>query len=583
MTIDIEQGSPRFPTATSSISASSRAEMDAALQDLQAHKNAWVALPVSERIVILDRLIRDFLAIAPRWAAALTAAKGIPDDAPAVAEEWGAGVWPVMRSLRQLRQVLGEIAQMGRPHIPGPVTTRSDGQVVAQVFPFTPYDRIFFMGVTAEIWMEPGVSAEAMRQSQAAIYHDANHEGKVALVLGAGNVASIAPLDILYKLFQEDQVVIIKMNPVNAYIGPLLNEAFRALVEPGFLRIVYGGAQEGAYLCQSDLVDEIHITGSDKTFDAIVFGSGPEGAARKASHEPLLHKRITGELGNVSPVIVVPGPWSEADLSYQAEHLATMLTNNAGFNCNATRVIIQHAGWPQREQLLQHIRQVLNEVPLRSAYYPGAQDRQRAFVAGHPGADQYGTAAPDQLPWTLIPGVDPHNSDDICFTTEAFCGLFAETPLEAGSVAEYIERAVAFCNDRLWGTLNATILVHPKSLKDPRVKDAVERAVANLRYGNVGVNYWAGSSFVLGVTTWGAFPGHPLYDIQSGTGVVHNNLMFAHPQKSVLRGPWRATPKPTWFVTQGKTARKVFPKLVEFDAAPTPLKVPGVMWSAIAG
>jgi hypothetical protein len=107
--------------------------------------------------------------------------------------------------------------------------------------------------------------------------------------------------------------------------------------------------------------------------------------------------------------------------------------------------------------------------------------------------------------------------------------------------------------------------------------------VANLRYGNVGVNYWAGSSFVLGVTTWGAFPGHPLHDIQSGTGVVHNNLMFAHPQKSVLRGSFRTTPKPPWFVTQGKSGRKIFPKLVAFDAAPSPLKVPGIMWTAIAG
>ena len=583
MTIDIEQGSPRFPTAASSISATSQADMDAALQELQAHKNAWVALSVSERIVMLDRLIQDFLVVAPRWANALTGAKGIPADAPAAAEEWGAGVWPVMRSLRQLRQVLSEIAQTGHPKIPGPVRTRPDGQVVAQVFPLTPYDRIFFTGVTAEIWMEPGVTIDSMKQTQAAIYSGKTHEGKVVLVPGAGNVASIAPLDILYKLFQEDQVVIIKMNPVNAYIGPLLNEAFRALVEPGFLRIVYGGAVEGAYLCNSDLVDEIHITGSDKTFDAIVFGSGPEGATRKANHQPILHKRITGELGNVSPVIVVPGPWSEADLNYQAEHLVTMLTNNAGFNCNATRVIIQHAGWQKREQLLQSMRQVLKEVPLRSAYYPGAQERQRAFVADHPDAEQYGMAAPDQLPWTLIPGVDSQNSDDICFTTEAFCGLFAETPLEAGSVVEYIERAVAFCNDQLWGTLNATILVHPKSLKDPRIKEAVERAVANLRYGNVGVNYWAGSSFVLGVTTWGAFPGHPLYDIQSGTGVVHNNLMFAHPQKSVLRGPFRATPKPPWFVTEGKSGRKIFPQLVDFDAAPSPLKVPGIMWTAIAG
>ncbi|GAC1567366.1 MAG: hypothetical protein NVS3B14_13210 [Ktedonobacteraceae bacterium] len=131
--------------------------------------------------------------------------------------------------------------------------------------------------------------------------------------------------------------------------------------------------------------------------------------------------------------------------------------------------------------------------------------------------------------------------------------------------------------------MNATILVHPTSLKDPQVKEAVERAVANLHYGTVGVNYWAGTGFALGTTTWGAFPGHALNDIQSGRGVVHNTLMFARPQKSVLRAPFRSFPKPTWFVTQGKIARKVFPKIVTFDAAPSPWKVPGILWSAIAG
>src|SRR5581483_1655232 len=150
--------------------------------------------------------------------------------------------------------------------------------------------------------------------TQAVAYANKNHGGRVPLVLGAGNVSSIGPLDVVYKLFVEDQVVVFKTNPVNAYLGPLMEEGFRALVEPGYLRVVYGGAAEGAYLCNSAGVDEIHITGSDKTFDAIVFGAGPEGAERKAAHQPLLDKRITGELGNVSPVIVVPGPWSKKEL-----------------------------------------------------------------------------------------------------------------------------------------------------------------------------------------------------------------------------------------------------------------------------
>src|ERR1700694_426691 len=179
MTIDTLHGSPQFPTVSGSIQSSSQDEMDTALQTLHAQKDAWVALSIPECIVILNRLIRDFAAIAPRWVAACIKAKGIAEDSPTVAEEWGAGVWPVMKNLRQLRQALGEIAEVGHPTIPGPVTTPPDGQVVAQGFPLTTYDRICFMGVTAEMWMEPGVTAETIRQTQAEIYHDKNHEGKV--------------------------------------------------------------------------------------------------------------------------------------------------------------------------------------------------------------------------------------------------------------------------------------------------------------------------------------------------------------------------------------------------------------------
>ena len=583
MTIVTHRGSPSFPTVLGSISPSTRDEMDAAVQALQSHKDEWVTRTVRERIASLDRLTQDFAAIAPRWVAACLQAKSVAEDAPTASEEWTVGPWPVLKNLRQLRQSLSDIETYGHPRIPGPVTTRPGSQVVAHVFPQTTYDRLFFYGVTAEVWMEPGVTVEELPQTQATAYQAQQYEGKVALVLGAGNVSSIGPMDILYKLFVEDQVVLFKTNPVNAYLGSLIEESFRALVEPGFLRVVHGGAVEGAYLCNHPGIDEIHITGSDKTFDAIVFGPGPEGAARKAEHKPLLTRRVTGELGNVSPVIVVPGPWSASDIAYQSEHLVTMLTNNAGFNCNATRVIIDHASWAQRDQLLQQMRQVLTGIPPRAAYYPGAQQRHQTFVAEHPEAEQFGTPTNGQLPWTLIAGVDPGNAEDVCFTTEVFCSLFAETPIDAANVLEYINRAVAFANEHLWGTLNATIIVHPKSLKDPAIAAAVERAVANLHYGTVGVNYWAGAGFALAVTTWGAFPGHDIANIQSGTGVVHNSLMFSRPQKSVLHGPFRSIPTPPWFVTRGKIARKLFPQLTAFEAAPSLWKVPELMWSAMMG
>jgi hypothetical protein len=401
-------------------------------------------------------------------------------------------------------------------------------------------------------------------------------------VLGAGNVSSIGPMDTLYKLFAENRVVLLKEHPVNDYLGPLLAEGFAPLVRRGYLRIVYGGAEEGAYLCRHPHVDEIHITGSDKTVEAIVFGPGKDGAAHKAARRPQLTKPISSELGNVSPWIVVPGAWTASDLRYQAENIASSLVNNAGFNCNATRMIITHAGWEQRRALLDQVRELLAQHPTRRAYYPGAAERWRRFVERYPSDERFGADDFGRLPWTLIPALDAALEGDLAQREEAFCGVTAETALAGRDPAAFLDAAVDYANDKLWGTLNATLVVHPSSLRDPKLAAAVERAIENLRYGTVAINHWAAIGYGMVATTWGAFPGADLYDIQSGTGVVHNTLMFDRPQKSVLRAPFRARPKPAWFLSNDQSLA-LGRKMTRFEAEPSALKLPGIFASALTG
>jgi acyl-CoA reductase-like NAD-dependent aldehyde dehydrogenase len=579
------RGTPKPPAPptplNAGIDASSQVALDAAVAGLKGRKGDWVKVTVAERIALVDELIHGFLGVADRWTAACLKAEGLDPSHPSAGEEALVGPYFVLRNLRLLKKSLQGIAAHGSPTIPGPVRTLPSGQVSARIFPQDLWDRLFYTGVTAEVWMEPGVTAADLRETQAVAYRRKD-AGGVCLVLGAGNVSSIGPMDALYKLFVEDRVVVYKVHPVNVYLGPLLEEGFRALVDRGFLRQVYGGAAEGAYLCRHADVDEIHITGSDKTYEAIVYGPGAEGEARKREDRPVLDKPITAELGNVSPVIVVPGPWSEGDLAYHAENLVTMLTNNAGFNCNATRVIVTHAGWSQREPLLSKLQEILGRVPTRKAYYPGAADRYNAFLGQHPEARVFGEGEGERLPWALIPGLDAARRDEICYTTEAFAGIFAETPIAADSVAGYVEKAVAFANETLWGTLNATLLVHPKSLADPAVAKAVETAITGLRYGTVAVNHWAAIGYGLVVTPWGAFPGHDRQDIQSGTGIVHNTLMFSRVEKSVVRAPFRVLPKPVWFATH-RTAHRLTPKLSRFEAAPSLAKLPGIFSLALRG
>ena len=98
-------------------------------------------------------------------------------------------------------------------------------------------------------------------------------------------------------------------------------------------------------------MDAVHITGSVAAHEAIIWGADPaERERRKRADEPLLDKPITSELGNVSPWIIVPGHYSSLQLQAQVENVAASITNNAGFNCVATRVIITCKHWPQREE-----------------------------------------------------------------------------------------------------------------------------------------------------------------------------------------------------------------------------------------
>ncbi|MGH3443373.1 MAG: aldehyde dehydrogenase family protein [Nitriliruptorales bacterium] len=575
------RGTIAIPEADLQIPPTPREEIDKVVAAVRAQKGVWPQISVEERLALVERVRADTRAVAEDWASSELAAKRIDPEDPAASEGWMTGPVILLRNLRQLRDVLTDIRDDGKPQLPGEATTRADGQVVVPVFPATTYDRLLFAGVTAEVRLEHGTTLADLEEQVGLVYRDANdEEGEVAFVLGAGNVSAIPAMDSLSKLFVENQVVVMKMNPVNEHVGPILERAFAALIERDLLRIVYGGADVGSYLVDHDGIDAVHMTGSDKTFEAIVFGPGEEGQRRKEERRPELTKPITAELGNVTPVIVVPGPWSDGDIAYHGENIATMLTNNVGFNCIAVRAIVTHGSWARRRDLLDSIRGFLRQAGRRHAYYPGAADRMERFLDGHPEAEKYGTADDGALPWTLVPDVPARSQDEILFEAECFTPVTAEVPLDAPrDVAAFVDAAVEFCNERLWGTLGATIIIHPRQLKDPEIAAAFDRALANLRYGTVCVNHWSGVAYVLGTTPWGAFPGHDVADIQSGIGKVHNLLMLPRTEKAVLRAPFRVRPKPVWFVTHrrgGEVARKIG----DLEADGSPRHLPEILWAA---
>jgi acyl-CoA reductase-like NAD-dependent aldehyde dehydrogenase len=550
------------------------------LNELQANKDRWAITDVGERVHILDAIRRGLLSVTENWVALCMEAKGMPVNSRGEGEEWGM-LGNVYNLLDSLRSSLTDIKRYGRPRIVGPVSMLPNGQVSARVFPRTRTQAMLYSGLSEEVWMEPGVTVEETLQSQAQIYRGKAGRGAVNLVLGAGNASSLPVNDGLCKLFLENHVVVLKLNPVNAYLRPLIEKALSSLIERGFFRLVSGGIAEGNYLCNHPAVDEIHLTGSDKTFEAIMFGPGPEGARRKANRTPLISKNVTGELGNITPIIIVPGPWSGGDIKKQAEKIAGWLVSNAGCNCLTPRVLVQHRDWPQRERLVEAISDVVSGLETRRAYYPGAEEKHAAFVSAHPEARQLGRVSPGHLPWTLVADVDPGNTGDICFNTEAFCSLFAETGIEAEGVPEFIDRAVDFANRTLWGTLTASIIIHPKSVLDPDVVAGLDRALTNLRYGTICINDWGGSAYDLALTPWGGFPGQDIYDVQSGIGATNNSLMFNKAQKAVIRGPFIKTPDPGMVTFRHYS--ELEREFTYYLASGSKWRIPGIVWTSLRG
>jgi hypothetical protein len=492
---------------------------------------------------------------------------------PLEGEEAISGPWALIRALNLYMATLHEIETFGSPQLDAKrVHTRPGGQVVVDVFPSDFYDGILLSGVRGEVWMQPGVTAGTVAQTMGLWYREETHAPRVALVLGAGNIASIAPLDVLYKLVAEGAVCVLKMNPVNQYLGPIFEDVFKPVVDAGYLRFAYGGAEAGKYLCAHPLVDEIHITGSDKTHDAIVFGDGPDAAERKARNEPVLRKPITSELGNISPTIVVPGPWNASDIRFQAEHIVTQKLHNGGFNCIASQVLILPADWEGTPTLIAAIDDVMRHAIDRPAYYPGAAQRVAALSGGQDAVRRFGKEGDGYVPRTVV-RVDAASPGE-SFTTEAFSSVLSIVTIP-GDVDAYCASAVAFANDRLWGTLGGNLIVHPATMREHAA--TIDRAVADMRYGCVGVNAWTGVGFLLCETTWGAFPGHTLDDVRSGIGLVHNTHLFSRAQKSVVYAPFAPyprslfgygmtlLPKPPWFVTNRNEA-KIGEALCAFEA-----------------
>jgi aldehyde dehydrogenase (NAD(P)+) len=448
---------------------SEKTDIDAALADLQRGEHVWAATALPVRRALLDE-VHDLTArYAGEWVQAALAIKDLDPDSPLVGEEWISGPYPMLTGTAALSESLAAIETGRSPLHRMKITPAPGNRVTVQVLPDGRFDTLLLNGFSAEVWLQPGIDSDTARRAAGLGQLSPESTGGIGLVLGAGNITSIAPLDVLYEIYAHNRVAALKLNPITDPLLPVLTKIFAPLIDRGLVRIFTGGAEVGTYLVNHGLVAHVHMTGSSTTHDAIVFGTGPDGQRRRSQNTPLLTKPISSELGGVSPTIIFPGSWSRADLRFQAEHVATQRLHNGGYNCVAAQAVVLSARWPQKDQFLGELRSAMARAPRRTAYYPGSDERLRSALDCYPGAEQLGSHGER----VLISGLNlarPHP----LLEAEYFAPVLGVVELpETGE--EFARASVRFVNTKCAGTLGANLIAHPTTIK--RLGRALDTAV----------------------------------------------------------------------------------------------------------
>ncbi|WP_341956407.1 aldehyde dehydrogenase family protein [Microbacterium sp. LWH13-1.2] len=557
-------------TTTTDLPEGERERLDAAIAELHVGSRTWSALTLAQRVTLLHGVRTSVAATAEDWANTAAASKGLDGRHPLRGEEWLSGPYSVLGALDAYIETLTRLANGTNPLDGVRIDRAPGGRSRVHAFPLTGIDRFLLSGYTGEVWLEPGMTPNGARAAAGLAQRTPSETGGVGLVLGAGNITSIPVLDVLYELLAHNRTALLKVNPTQDALVPVYKRAFAPLIALGLLRIVRGGPAVGVYLTGHPDLAHVHITGSAATFDAIVWGSGSAATRRRRENRPQLKKPITAELGGVSPIIIVPGDWTAADLTYQAEHVATMRLQNSGHNCIAGQVVIMSSDWAQADDFRAALRRAYANAPERPIWYPGSPSRMDLATEAYPDALVLGDR--------LLVEIEQGDDAAALQSTEYFAPVLGVVSV-AGTGQEFLDSAVAYANEQLQGTLGANLLIDPSTEKT--LGAGFDRAIAALRYGSIAINGWTAFGFITPTLTWGAFPGSTIDDVGSGIGVVHNALLLDGVERSVIRGPFRPfprslpivngggrltiLPKPPWFVS-ARTGAAVSEGLTRFRA-----------------
>ena len=499
---------------------------------------------------MLEEVISNIKEVAYFWSTVCSDNKGT-SKTPAEGEEWLGGPFAAVLATQYYIDTLQSNDDLS-------LESYNKEENSYKVFPNKFIERLTFPFIDAKVYFNKSMSFDDINKFRG-FSKRYDIDPSITLVLGAGNFSSIPYLDVLYHLITRRSVILLKLNPVNDYLKPVFEKVFQNFIERGYVIVSTGNVYESKYMANHQGVDHIHLTGSDKTFEEIVYGRHLNDKERKLKNLAKLNtKNITSELGNVTPIIIHPGNWSTSDIKYQARKIVTGKLNNNGFNCIAAQVIVLPDGWGQTDTLIKYIKFYMNKAEDRKAYYPESIERLNKLEKdkAYERVNKLSCVTPH-----LTREIKAYNKYEL---DEVWSSALYFKRIAYSSSEDFSNKAIDYCNNDLWGNLGVSVIMkdHDKKLNSHILENYIEK----LEYGTVAINEWAAIGYIIPQLPWGGFPGNKDNDIQSGKSIVHNSMLFESPLKGVVQTKFRISKiiDPPWFITNRKS-RRLFKNLTYFQ------------------
>ncbi len=545
----------------------SKIDIDRNISKLRVNSSEFLNLDNSNIITMLEQTIENIKTISYYWATLASEKKGILNKSKE-GEEWIGGPFACIYAIQYFIETLSNDNDLDR-------TKYDDTKKSYQVFPTKNIEKLLFPFLEGEVRFAKNLNFEQINQFRGFANRFKNNKPKITLILGAGNVSSIPILDALFHMIAYKSVIYLKLNPVNEYLLPIFNQVFDPFISRGYMIISEGDIEASKYLTKHDGFHHTHLTGSNYTYENIVYGRTLNDKERSLKTLTKVNKKsITSELGNVTPIIVHPGNWSRSEIRHQAKKIVTAKLNNSGFNCIAAQVIVLPKGWKYTQKLKNDILYYLKKMGDTTSYYPGATDSLNNLKD----TDNY-----DQI--NDISCSTPFLVTDLDLekeyaNKEVWSTALYFKEIHYASYEEYCTNTVDYVNNELWGNLGVTVLL--KNHKKKTNEKILNTYVENLNYGTVAINEWSALGFVIPTLPWGGYPGNKDNDIQSGQGYVHNSLLFESPQKGIVYSKFRLSPiiDPPWFVTN-KKAHRIFKNLTYYQATKSKVNLIKLIFSTV--